>query len=170
MKLLACILVSATLCLATSLARAQKQNPEACPPEVQDVLAAALTHALEDAKDLPDLGFIVQKQRTVYVLNYLWENECVIDQAVLPRSTEPYVLVSREKLSDLAREQGEDVAYVRAGDVQIGEEEGQLSLGVSIQQVPGEEQPLQCCCGGKLMLRRSGNVWRFVEWRNIVCA
>lgn len=45
-----------------------------------------LKHALVDVRDLPDLPLVEQRDR-VYVLNYLWGTECVVEDAVLQSRT-----------------------------------------------------------------------------------
>jgi hypothetical protein len=170
MKRFASIIVLTAVAFAAPVVRGQNRVPASCSAEIRGALAVALDHSLRVAKDLPDFG-LVARQGAIYILSSVWENECLIDKSVLPRSaSETYVLVSPEELADLARQRGDGVAYVRAGGVRPGTEEVRLWLGVAMQQVPGDKRPLLCCCGGEVVIKRMGDGWEFSQWKDILCA
>jgi hypothetical protein len=171
MKLLAVIIASGVAAAIALVSQAQDRSAQICGADIQGAVAAALKHSLEDAVDLPDLGIVSHEHGMVYVLDYLSENNCLLDKTVLPASTtRMYVLASREQLVELARQHEDGIAYVRAGDVQVGNEESWFWLGVSMQPAPGDHRLLVCCCGGMVVLRRSANQWVFQEWKNKMCA
>jgi hypothetical protein len=171
MKLLAMIITSVLAVAVAPTSQAQNGGAQICAADIRAAVAAALEHSLEAAKDLPDLGVLAHERGTIYVLEYVSENDCLLDRTVLPTSaTQIYVLVGREQLSKLAARTKDGVSYVRAGDVHIGGGEGRFWLGVSIQRAPGDQRPLVCCCGGLVVLRRVASQWEFQEWKNIMCA
>jgi hypothetical protein len=143
---------------------------EVCASEIQDLVARSLQHALVDAQDMPSIGD-ARLHESTYILNYLWENECLIDASAIPRSSEyPLVLVSREELEDLAAKSTEFIAYVRGGEARVAEDQASISLGVSLQLPPGDQAGLLCCCGGRMDLSRTNDEWEFVRWGPVFCS
>ena len=157
--------------LAAFTARAQPAaDPESCSIEVSAVMAAALKHALVDARDLPDL-LLVEQRDPVYVLDHLGGTDCVVEDTVLPTSNgRTYVLLSRDEARVLANQRGESVAFARAGEVAFAGEAASLFVGASIRLPEGDERSLTCCCGGQMFLRREAGVWVFVRWGMKFCA
>jgi hypothetical protein len=157
--------------LASVGAHAQEiSESPVCSEDVQAVVAAALRHALVEARDLPDL-VMVEREDAVYFLNTLWENECLVDSAVLPDAgAHSYVLGSREDPLELAASLDSSIAYVRSGEVSVMDAEASLVLAVYIQQAPEDQRPLLCCCGGSVKFLRVDGAWRFQEWGPIYCS
>jgi hypothetical protein len=107
----------------------------------------------------------------VYVLDYLWDNDCIVDENVLPASGEAnYVLVSRNELTELASQLQVDIAYVRGGEAYLSEEIASMSIGAAIELAPGEQRGLLCCCGGSIQFARVNGSWTFRQWGPIYCA
>ena len=144
-------------------------NSPACSSDVMAVVAAALSHALVDVRDLPDL-LLVERNDPVYVSDYLWENECTVKDTILPTSSDrTYALLRRDEAQDLANKRG-GIAFARAGDVKIVEGEASVWVGASLQPAQGDERGLTCCCGGQMFLRREAGAWTFVRWGMRLCA
>jgi hypothetical protein len=165
------VVVLLVVTLAASTLRAQPvAGPEICSSEVAGVMAAALKHALVDARDLPDL-LIVERRDPVYVSNYLWGTECLVEDTVLPTSnSRNYVLLGRDEARVLANQRGEAVVFARAGEVKFVEGEASVWVGASLQPPEGDERGLVCCCGGQMFLRREAGVWVFARWGMVGCA
>src|SRR5262245_31498152 len=145
-------------------------NPESCSSEVTAVVAAALKHALVDARDLPDL-LIVERDDPVHVSDYLWGTECVVDDAVLPTSSSrTYALLGRDEARDLANQRGERIVFAQGGEVEIVEGEASVWVGASVRPADGDERGVLCCCGAQLFLRREAGAWVFVRWGMRLCA
>jgi hypothetical protein len=168
---LANVVVLLVATLVASTVRAQPiTGAETCSMEVATVMAAALKHALVDVRDLPDLS-LVEQHDPVYVLNYLWGTECVVEDTVLPKSNRrTYVLFSRDEARVLANQRGQSVAFARAGEVKFAEAEASVFVGAAVQPPEGEERGLTCCCGGQMFLRREAGVWVFARWGMVGCA
>jgi hypothetical protein len=171
MKRVANVIVVLLVTLAAFSVRAQPTvKPEPCSSEVMAVVAAALKHALVDARDLPDL-LIVEESDPVHVLNYLWGTECLVGDAVLPTSSSrTYALLSRDEARDLANQRGEPIVFARAGDVKVVEGEASVWVGASLRSADGDERGLTCCCGGQMFLRRAAGAWVFARWGSVFCA
>lgn len=145
-------------------------NPERCSAEVTAVVAAALEHALVDARDLPDL-LIVEQNDPVRVSDYLWGSECLLGDSVLPTSSSRnYALLGREEARDLANQRGEPIVFARAGEVEVVEGEASVWVGASLRPADGDERGITCCCGGQMFLRREAGAWVFVRWGMKACA
>ena len=171
MNHLAAFAVVVLLSLGWSLAGAQQTSEQpVCSHDVQSLFAKALRHALVEAKDLPDFS-LVHQSNSVYILDYLWGNDCIVNKNVLPASSEAdYVLVSRNDLIDLASQLQTDIAYIRGGEANLSEERASISLGAAIELAPGEQRGLLCCCGGSIEFVRLNGLWEFRQWGPIYCA
>lgn len=145
-------------------------DPQPCSGEVMAVVAAALKHALVDARDLPDL-LIVEQSDPVRVSDYLWGNECLLAPAVLPTSRSgTYALLGRDEARDMANQRGEPIIFARAGQVEVAEEEASVWVGASLRPADGDERAVTCCCGGQMFLRREAGRWVFARWGMQACA
>jgi hypothetical protein len=145
-------------------------NPMSCSREVMEVVAAALRHALVDARDLPDL-LLVEQDDPVHVSDYLWGSECLVGDEVLPTSSSrTYVLLSRDEARELANQRGEPIVFARAGDVNVVEGEASVWVGASLRPADGDERGFTCCCSGQMFLRRNAGAWEFVRWGMVLCA
>ena len=171
MKPVANVTVALLVALAAFSVRGQPTaNPEPCSGEVIAVVAAALKHALVDARDLPDL-LIVEQNDPVHVSDYLWGSECLLGDAVLPASSSRnYALLDRDEARDLANQRGEPIVFARAGDVEVVEGEASVWVGASLRPVDGDERGITCCCGGQMFLRREAGAWVFARWGMKACA
>jgi hypothetical protein len=170
MKRLAIVIVVLLVSVTVLVARAQPDvDSAACSSEETAVVAAALKHALVDARDLPDL-LIVERNDSVYVSDYLWGTECILKDTILPTSGgRTYVLLSRDEARDLANER-DGITFARAGDVKIAEGEASVWVGASLRPADGDERGLTCCCGGQMFLRRDAGEWVFLRWGMRLCA
>ena len=184
MKLIAHIALLAAMSFVAALSSAQNIQTPVCSSEMQQVLATALRYGLGDVPEdyapqridlespvVPDYA-VLRKDDTIYVRNYLDMPRCSVDGSVLPTSgSVPFALVDDDQLLDLARRDGDHVAFVRALEVEIREFEVVVQFGVALRAAPQEEpRYLTCCCGGEMVLRRSGDQWLFEKWRNVYCA
>jgi hypothetical protein len=162
---LAKVLVLLFLTLVAPAVRAQPvADAEPCSTEVAAVVAAALKHALVDARDLPDL-LLVEGLDLVYVSNYLQGTECVVEDAVLPTSsTRTYVLLSRDEARMLANQRGEHIVLARAGEVEFADGDASVIVGAILRLPEGDERDVLCCCGGQMFLRREAGIWVFARW------
>jgi hypothetical protein len=162
------VLGASTMAVAV---RAQPSvDPAPCESEGMAVVAAALKHALADVRDLPDL-LLVEQNDQVYVSDYLWGSECLMTDGILPTSSRrTYTLLGRDEAQNLANDRGEPVAFARAGDLTIVEEEASVWVGAFLQPAQGDERKLTCCCGAQMFLRRDAGAWAFVRWGMRICA
>lgn len=162
----AVLLVLASLCAHSQ----EASEPAVCSEDIQALVSAALKHSLVEARDLPDL-LLIEQHDPVYILNHLWENDCLLDSEVLPDISEGgYVLVTSEELLELAVAAGSDIAYLHSGNARLAQSEASLSLRVRIQQPPGRERRLLCCCGGPIEFALIDGVWRYRRWGPILCS
>ena len=164
--------VSLTLISLLSSMGAFAQTPTgSCSLDITRSVALGLDHALEDARDLPDYGFLTDGRETIYVSSYLWENDCVVDDSVLPETSDQnFVLMSQQDLTELAARRRSDIVHVDAGDVRILGGEIRLWVRVAIQPYADSGLGLECCCGGEMVFRRNDVGWEFAEWAVTVCA
>jgi hypothetical protein len=184
MKPIAHIILLAAMSFVAPHSWAQEAEAPVCGGEIQQALAAALRYGLGDVPEdyapqridlespvVPDYA-VLRKDDTIYVRNYLDMLGCSVDRSVLPASGRVrFALIDDDQLLDLARRDGDHVAFVRALGVEIGEFEAVVQLGVALRAAPQEEpRYLTCCCAGEMVLRRSGNQWVFENWRNVYCA
>jgi len=148
----------------------QAPAPTACSADIQNLVATALQHALEDARDLPDLP-LVSEYGSIYVLDHLWGNECTLGADVLPESAAAsYVLVSRDDLIELSASLGTDIAYVRGGEAMLTGSTASMWLGAALQPAAGDLRGVMCCCGGAIEFDRVDGSWEYRQWGLTVCA
>ena len=173
--------VTLLLCACSSWA----QNPDAlkiCSGEVRDALLAALRLGVGDmALDYPSEGIdghvsaipdyaVLPPTGPILVRMYLDEPRCVLDTSILPTSAlRTFVLVDDEDLGRRAAQRENGVTYVSASNVRFNDDQVVVWLRTALRLPPGDARGL-CCCGGEMVLRRVNGEWRFVEWRNIICA
>jgi hypothetical protein len=171
MERFANVIVVLLASIAAFAVRAQPVvNPKVCSSDVMAVVAAALEHALVEARDLPDL-LIVEQSDPTYVLDYVWGTECLVETTVLPTSTgRTRTLLGRDEARDLANERGEPITFARVGDVKIVGEEAWVWVGAAVQPAKDDKRGLTCCCGGQMFLHREAGAWTFLRWLTRLCA
>jgi hypothetical protein len=171
MERFANVIVVLLASLAVFAVRAQPvANPKACSSDIQAVVAAALKHALVDARDLPDL-YIVEQSNPIHIFEHVWGTECVVENTALPTSAgRTYTLLGRDQARELVKERGKSITFAQAGDVKVVGDQASVWVGAAVRLANDDKHELACCCGGQMFLRRQAGAWAFLRWETHVCA
>jgi len=140
-----------------------------CPKEAADeLIRAALHHALVEAKDLPDIRMVSEGEELI-VRTEIEGSPVEITRAALPEVPgRKLVLLKPSQILERSRNLG-DIYFVTINYLELHGDEATMMIGVAMQPAPERHDIPMCCCTGEVRYALVDGTWVYRGSGGTVC-